>query len=227
MSFLPLVFGWPMFLYPVQVVFLEFVIDPTCSIVFEAESSERDAMQRPPRDPKARLFDARMLSGSLALGATVLAAVCLAYWWAVAAGRSEGEARALGFTAIVFGNLALIFASRCGERSMLAAFARPNPALWWVVSATLAALAAAVYLPALAEVFRFSPLRAGDVLVALAAGVAGVACFEAAKRWLRPCESSAGQLAHEGLDPAQQHFHRDRGQDQATAPENSTSVGGR
>ncbi len=36
MSFLPLVFGWPAFLFPVHIVFLEFVIDPACSIVFEA-----------------------------------------------------------------------------------------------------------------------------------------------------------------------------------------------
>jgi Ca2+-transporting ATPase len=66
MSFLPLVFGWPLFLFPVHVVFLEFVIDPACSVAFEAEASEENAMDRPPRDPRRPLFDAQMLATGLA-----------------------------------------------------------------------------------------------------------------------------------------------------------------
>ena len=181
MSFLPLVFGWPLFLFPVHIVFLEFVIDPACSIVFEAEASEEGAMERPPRDPSERLFDAATLATSFLLGGTVLVAVCLAYLWTVASGRTEGESRALVFAAIVFGNLVLILANRSREESIVATLARANPALWWVVAGTLAALAGSVYLPPVADVFRFAPLAAGDALVALVAGVGGVLWFEAAK----------------------------------------------
>jgi Ca2+-transporting ATPase len=184
MSFLPLVFGWPLFLYPVHVVFLEFVIDPACSIVFEAEESEENAMQRPPRDPKTPLFDARMLFTGLGLGASVLAAVFAVYWWGTSVGRPDGELRALGFTTIVFGNLALILANRSGARVIATTLARPNPALWWIVLGTLAALALVVYVPPVAEIFRFAPLGAGDVLIALVAGIAGVLWFEILK--LRP-----------------------------------------
>jgi Ca2+-transporting ATPase len=56
MAFLPLPFAWPLLLYPVHIVFLEFIIDPACSVVFEAESREKDTMRRPPRNPRARLF---------------------------------------------------------------------------------------------------------------------------------------------------------------------------
>jgi Ca2+-transporting ATPase len=181
MSFLPLAFGWPLFLYPVHVVFLEFVIDPACSVVFEAEKSERGAMQRPPRDPRAALFSARMLGSSLALGATLLAAVLAAYAWAVAAGRSDEETRALGFAAIVFGNLALIFVNRSHERLALETLREPNRALWWIVAAALGALAAAIYVPALAQIFRFAPLGALELALAAAAGIAGVAWYEALK----------------------------------------------
>jgi P-type Ca2+ transporter type 2C len=181
MSFLPLVFGWPMFLFPVHIVFLEFVIDPACSIVFEAEPSAADAMERPPRDPKQALFGAHMLAASLALGAAVLAATCLAYWGMVHAGRGEAEIRSFGFAAIVFGNLALILASRSRERTMLATLGRPNRALWWVIAGTLAALAAALYVPPVADVFRFGALAATDLFGAFAAGTAAVLAFEALK----------------------------------------------
>jgi P-type Ca2+ transporter type 2C len=185
MSFLPLVFGWPMFLFPVHVVFLEFVIDPACSVVFEAEPSERDAMERPPREPKQALFGVRMLAGSLALGGAMLAVTCLAYWGMVHAGRGEAEIRSFGFVAIVFGNLALILATRSRERSIVATLGRHNPALWWVVAGTLAALAASLYVPAAADVFRFGALAPLDLAAAFAAGTAAVLVFEALKLFRR------------------------------------------
>jgi Ca2+-transporting ATPase len=90
MSFLPLVLGGPLFLFPVHVVFLEFVIDPACTLVYEAEKTDARVMQRPPRDPREPLFNLGMLTVSLALGATMLLAVLAVYAWALHAGYTEG-----------------------------------------------------------------------------------------------------------------------------------------
>jgi Ca2+-transporting ATPase len=180
-AFLPVVLGWPPLLLPVHVVFLEFVIDPACSVAFEAEHSDEEAMQRPPRDPQAQLFDRATLLVALGVGASMLATLLLACAWAIAGGRAEVEVRALGFATIVFGNLALILATRSRERTIVATLARPNPALWWVVGAALAALAAALYVPPLAAIFRFAPLGVFDMCVALGAGLFGVFWLEAAK----------------------------------------------
>jgi len=182
MSFLPLVFGWPPFLFPVHIVFLEFVIDPACSIVFEAEKSEAAAMRRPPRDPREPLFSAQMLLVSLLLGTSVLAAVCLGYWWAVASGMPATEVRSFGFAAIVFGNIALIHATRSREQPLWRAATADNPALWWITGGTLTALGAAIYLPPVADLFRFAPLAASDLAIAAATGVVGVLWYEAYKR---------------------------------------------
>jgi Ca2+-transporting ATPase len=181
MAFLPLAFGWPALFFPVHIVFLELVIDPACSIAFEAEPSEEGAMDRPPRPPAEPLFSAAMLAASVALGVSVLASACACYGWAVVSGRTEPEARAIGFAAVVFGNLALILATRSRERTVFAMLARPNPALWWVIGAALAALAATLYLPALAAVFRFAPPAAADLAVSAGAGAIGVLWYEAAK----------------------------------------------
>ena len=185
MSFLPLVFGWPVFLYPVHIVFLEFVIDPACSVVFEAEESGQGVMQRPPRDPREPLFSLQMLGVSLVLGASVLVAVCLAYWWAIERGLPEGEVRSIGFAAIVFGNLAMIHATRSRDRVIFAMLRDPNPALWWITAGTVVALAAAIYIPLISELFRFAPLSAGHAALAAAAGIAGVLWYESYKA-LRP-----------------------------------------
>jgi len=185
MSFLPLVLGWPVFLFPVHIVFLEFVIDPACSIVFEAEGGDEGIMRRPPRDPGEPLFSPQMLGVSMVLGASVLAAVFLAYWWVVEQGLPAGEVQSFGFAAIVFGNLAMIHATRSRERVIFDTLRSPNPALWWITGGTLAALAASIYVPPVADIFRFAPLSPGYVMTAAIAGIAGVAWYEAYK-FLRP-----------------------------------------
>ena len=182
MSFVPLLVGGPLFLYPVHVVFLEFVIDPACTIVFEAERSEDGAMDRPPRDPNEPLFNLRMLGASLVLGVTMLASVFAVYWWMLQAGRSESEIRAAGFAAIVIGNLALILSARSRARTILQTLRLPNPALWWIFGGALAALLAAIYIAPMAALFRFAPLSAPDFGLAVLAGVAGVAWLEVWKQ---------------------------------------------
>jgi Ca2+-transporting ATPase len=106
--------------------------------------------EKPPRAPNARLFDTRMLATSLALGSAVLIAVLGAYAWSLHAGYAENAARSIAFSGIVFGDLALIFVSRPSLTAR-------NPALWWIVAGTLAALAAAIYWPPAAALFRFAP----------------------------------------------------------------------
>jgi Ca2+-transporting ATPase len=181
MSFVPVALGGPLFLFPVHVVFLEFVIDPACTLVFEGEHTEAGAMERPPRDPQQPLFSLGMLAGSLALGAAMLVSVLAAYAWAVQAGRDEGSVRAVAFAAIVFGNLALLFSMRSRTRTILETVREPNAALWWITLGALGALALALYVPAAAGLFRFSPLGAGALALAALAGVAGVLPYEAWK----------------------------------------------
>jgi Ca2+-transporting ATPase len=127
MSFLPLALGGPLFLFPVHVVFLEFVIDPACTLVYEAEKTDAQVMQRPPRDPREPLFNLHMLAVSLALGGTMLLAVLAVYVWSLHAGYTEGETRAAAFAAIVAANVALIFVTRSRSRSAAAMLREPNP----------------------------------------------------------------------------------------------------
>jgi Ca2+-transporting ATPase len=182
MSFFPLLLGWPVLLYPVHIVFLEFVIDPACSLVFEAERADDRVMRRPPRHSHERLFSAQMIAVSLTLGMSVLLTVLLACGWIVASGFSSSVVRSFGFAALVCGNLAMIHTTRSRDRSMMAAFASCNPVLWWITVATVIALAMAVYVPPVAGMFRFAPLAPYLLAMAAAAGALGALWYELYKR---------------------------------------------
>ena len=138
------------------------IIDPACSIAFEAEPAEPDAMRRPPRPPGARLigWDAlalAMVEGALALGFTLGL-----YQYAIASGRSESESRTLAFTAIVIANLSLIFFSRSAGRRVWRHIVTGNRSLWLIVAATIGAYALVLAVPAVRAQFRLAPLGAVD-----------------------------------------------------------------
>jgi Ca2+-transporting ATPase len=178
MAFVPLVFGWPIAFFPVHIVFFEFVIDPACSIAFEAEPVDDEVMRRPPRRPDEHLFDLKTVVIALLQGAVMLLAVVFAYYYALGQGEDEAYARAMAFATIVLGNLGLILANRSRTRSLLSTLRFPNPALHWVIGGTLAGLLMTLYVPSLNRLFRFAPPAAADLVLCLAAAVAGLLWYE-------------------------------------------------
>jgi len=182
--------GSPLLL-PVHVAFLELIIDPACSIVFEAEPAEPGIMRRPPRPPRAPLFDRRILLLSLCQGAGALAAILIMLAAGARLGHPGADARrTLVFVALVFANLGLILANRSWTRPLWAALRSPNRALWWVLGSAAAALVPLLTVPALRELFHFSRLHAADILLGAGAGLAGVLWFELVK--LTPLLKPAG-----------------------------------
>jgi Ca2+-transporting ATPase len=172
LSLLPLIFGWPLVLTPIHIAFLEMVIDPVCSIVFEAEGEETDVMRRPPRAPDGSLFSRALVAWSLVQGGLAFLLVAGIYVLSIRAGMPEDEVRALAFVSLVLTNLGLILVNRSFSASLISAFRRTNRTLWWVLAATVAFLGVVfAWLPARA-LFRFGPLHADDLAISLAAGAA-------------------------------------------------------
>ncbi|WP_296493681.1 cation-translocating P-type ATPase [Rhodoferax sp.] len=180
MALLPVLLGWPTVLYPLHIAFLELVIDPACSMVFENEPAEKDVMQRPPRDVTQPLFGGMTLVLALLQGLGALAVVMLATAWG-ATQLTEGSARALAFAVLVFTNLALIFSNRSRAGSLWASLWVPNRTLWWVVAAALSLLGLVLYVPWLASLFLFEPLPIAWLASAAGLGLASVLWFELLK----------------------------------------------
>lgn len=183
MSLLPVVFGWPLVLFPVQIVFLELIIDPACSVVFEAEPAEKDIMNRPPRSTEEPLFDKKTIGISILQGIGVLLIVLSVFLWAFYGGKGEDTARALSFTTLIFANLALILSNRSWSMTIIETLRSPNRALWWVVGGALVFLGLVLYFPPLQSLFQFGFLTPTDLLLCLVAGGSSVLWFEALKAY--------------------------------------------
>jgi Ca2+-transporting ATPase len=181
LSLLPVLLNWPLILFPVHVVFLELIIDPACSVVFEAEQGELDIMTRPPRNLKERMFNARNLGISVAQGAVVLAMIVLVYCLSHFSGRPEGETRAIAYGTLVVANLGLILTNRSWSRTISQTLRIPNKALGWVVAGIALFLGAAFFMPEMQKLFKFGNLSVVDVLTCVVAGLLSIVWFEAWK----------------------------------------------
>ena len=178
LTLFPIFFGWPLVLLPIHIAFLHLVIDPACSVVFEAEPEEADVMLRRPRAPNAPLFRRRDIALSIVQGTIVTATVVGVY--AVALGRGEGEldSRTLAFTTFMVANVGLIFTNRTWSGAGIGPRWSTNKALAWLTAVVPVVLASVIYVPGLRDLFRFAPLRLVDIVICLGAGTLSVAWFE-------------------------------------------------
>jgi Ca2+-transporting ATPase len=185
MSLIPVLFNMPLVLLPVHIVFLELIIDPACSIVFEAEKEERDVMTRPPRHKDEGLFTRKILLLSLLQGFVVLGVVLIIYLSALIRGFDDAEVRTLTFTTIVIANLCLILTNRSWSDPILTTLRTPNKAMRWVFGGTLSCLILVLYVPVLQDLFRFGTVPFADLIICTLAGGMSVFWFECYKYWNR------------------------------------------
>jgi Ca2+-transporting ATPase len=181
----PKLFGvdMPLVMMPVHIAFLELIIDPACSVVFEAENEEANIMDRPPRGVADPIFSRRMIGVSLAQGFGVLIAVLSVYLWAAVTYGPDGadKVRALTFATLVIGNLGLIFVNRSWTHSIVGGLRNKNKALWYVTAGTISAILLLFAFQPSRDLFQFALPPAGDFLIAAGAGLLSVLWFEAYK----------------------------------------------
>jgi Ca2+-transporting ATPase len=185
LSLIPVIFQWPLILLPVHIVFLEMVIDPACSIIFEVEREEPNVMKRPPRNHRDPLLNRASLCLSLFQGMGVLAITLALFVWSRARGFGETDARTIAFASLLLGNLALIVSNRSWSLGFFSILRIPNAAMWWIIAIALAFLIAVIYAPPLQKVFHFSPLHGADLLLVLGATLLTLLWLESVKKVLQ------------------------------------------
>jgi P-type Ca2+ transporter type 2C len=181
LAVLPLLFGWPLILLPIHIVFLELIIDPACSIAFESEREDANVMRRPPRPVDESLFDRQTVIFSLLQGLGVLIVTAGVMARAIATDLPEEDVRVMTFVTLVIADLGLILANRDVSRSTLAALRARNPALWLVVGGAAALLVVVVGTPALRTLFRFGILHLDDLAVVVVACVLALLWLDAVR----------------------------------------------
>ncbi|MFI4998683.1 MAG: cation-translocating P-type ATPase [Reyranellales bacterium] len=185
LALMPLLTGLPLLLSPIHIAFLEMVIDPVCSIVFEAEGEEADVMRRPPRPPDAQLLSPGVALWSLLQGVLVLALLVAVDLMAIDRGVPADEARTLVFVSLVMANMALVLVNRSFGFGLRGSHSGSNRALLAVYVVATAILLAAILWPPARSLFHFGPFHWHDLGFATAGCVALVAILESLKRLLR------------------------------------------
>ena len=198
LSLVPILLGWPMLLMPVHILFLQLIIDPTCSVVFEAEALEADAMTTPPRRADAHLFDRIVLARGLWQGCGLLALLLGVYAGVRAIAHSDEMARAMVFTVLVLCNLGLIYANRSWTVASWRRATARNRYVAWIGMATVVLLACALGVAPLRRLFAFDLPPPGMLAAAVGLALLGLLWFEGVKWALGRRPRDSADRSHRG-----------------------------
>jgi len=165
-------------LWPVHIVFLELIIDPACSIIFEAEKEEANVMNRPPKSMNEPFFGAAKIIFSCMQGVGILIVTMVVYLVGLRMGYEAKEVRAMAFTTLIVSNIAVILTNRSWIDHIFKIIATPNKAVLWVVGGAVFFLILILNVPFFLDLFQFSKLSLINILICCLAGMTTISWFE-------------------------------------------------
>lgn len=169
LSLLPVLLKWPLVLTPIHIVFLEFIIDPSCTIIFENEKESKDIMNRPPRKLKMSIFNRRMVIGNIAQGLLIAASVVASFKILLDLGWSENEARGITFLILIVANILLVLVIS-GKQSLVNILHRENIAMLVIFLVTTISLILIFNVPYLLQMFKFAPISPAEACMGIFIG---------------------------------------------------------
>ena len=169
LALLPLLLGWPLLLTPMLIALLELVIDPTCSVVLEAERDERDVMQRPPRRAGGAILPLGLIGWSLLQGLLALAAVAAVVVWGTRSGHAADAVRTQAWLTLIGIDIALVLTNRRYSASPVGVLRRTSRSFWWGLGLTMLLVAVTVFVPPMRVFLAFAAPDATDLLVPVGA----------------------------------------------------------
>jgi len=183
LSLIPIFFGGlPLILWPVHIVFLELIIDPSCTMIFEAEKEEKNVMSRKPKDINEPFFGSGKIILSCLQGIGILLICLLVYFISLKMGYSEESVRAMTFVTLISSNIAVIMSNRSWVSDIFKILVTPNKAVSWIVGGAFMFLLLILNIPVLLDLFMFEKLRFPEIIVCLIVGFASIFWFEFYKR---------------------------------------------
>lgn len=184
--FIPLALGWvyPNIFSPVHVIFLELIMGPTCSVIYENEPAERDIMVQLPRPYSETFFKSKELIASIIQGLAITAGTLLVYNYAVCRGLDERLTRTMVFTCLISANIWLTMVNRSFNYSLFITLRYKNNLMIVIVLLTATLTAALLLIKPVAAFFEFGPASVEQLSISVAAGFFSVIWMEAVK-WIR------------------------------------------
>lgn len=181
--FIPLALGWiyPSIFTPVHVIFLELIMGPTCSIIYENEPMEKNTMLQVPRPFTNTFFNLKELTTSIVQGVMITAGTLTAYQYAVYTGADENLTRTLVFTTLIAANIFLTLVNRSFYYSVLTTLKYKNNLVVLIILSTLLLSALLIYIKPFAAFFKFESLSIQQLCISILIGFVSVIWFELVK----------------------------------------------
>ena len=184
--FVPLALGWiyPNIFTPVHVIFLELIMGPTCSIIYENEPMEENTMNNSPRPFSSTFFSWSELYTSIIQGLAITAGTLIIYQYSVAQGWDEATTRTMVFTVMIAANIMLTLVNRSFYYSVFTTLFYKNNLVILILSVTILLTIALIYIPTLAAFFGFTALKLQALLLSILVGLISVLWYEIIK-WIK------------------------------------------
>lgn len=181
---LPILLGWkfPNIFSPVHVIFLELIMGPTCSIVYENEPVDARLMKQKPRKMTDKLFNFRELSRSVIQGFAITLALMILMYYLIYKGENEVHIRTMIFTSLVLSNILLTLTGRSVTDSIFTTLRYPNRLVPLMIAITLLLLLLSLYYSPVMDIFQFGYLSVSDMALCTGTAVAGVIWIEVYKK---------------------------------------------
>ena len=181
--FIPLALGWiyPNIFSPIHIIFLELIMGPTCSIIYENEPMEKNTMIQKPKAWTSSFFTWKELSTSIVQGLVITVGTLFVYQYAIFSGYNEAITRTMCFSVLVTANIFLTLVNRSFYYSIFTTMKYKNKLLPGIIILTMALVALILFVKPVTAFFDFETLNLSQLLVSFASGVIAVLWFEIAK----------------------------------------------
>ncbi len=185
--FIPLALGWlyPNIFSPIHIIFLELVMGPTCSIVYENEPIEKNTMVQKPRKFTSTFFSWKELSTSIIQGLMITTGSLFVYQYAIFHHYNENTVRTMVFLVLVTANIFLTLINRSFYYSLFTTIGYKNNLVSIVIGITIAIMVLILYVNPLTKFFGFERLLNWQLFIAIGVGMLSVVWFEFVKIWKR------------------------------------------
>ncbi|MFN8253679.1 MAG: cation-translocating P-type ATPase [Ferruginibacter sp.] len=180
---LPLLLAWKFtdIFSPVHVIFLELIMGPTCSIIFENEPMEAGTMLRPPRKLSSTFLTFRQLLVSIVQGLAITAGCLGIGYYYMQRGEDNDMVRTVIFITLLFCNIFLTLVNRSFRYSIFTTMRYKNPLVWLITGITLLLVAGVLYVPFIKTLFRMDTVLYIDIAYCVLTAIVSTCWMEIVK----------------------------------------------
>ena len=185
--FIPLALGWiyPNIFTPVHIIFLEIIMGPTCSIIYENEPMEQNLMLQKPRPLTTTFFNLKEITISIIQGLVITAGLLFVYRYCVGDGCTEPVARTTIFLTLIASNIFLTLANRSFYYSIFTTIHYKNNLVLMIIGLTILMTSLLLFIPVFATFFLFERVTLSQIGLSILVGFISVMWIEIYKLFKR------------------------------------------